>query len=47
MLRRDFSDPDGVGPLRVAQFLYAAPSEDLQADVAGFVQELLRKCDIA
>jgi len=45
MLRRDFSNPDGVGPRRVAEFLYAAPSEDLQADVAGFVRELLRKCD--
>ena len=47
ILRRDFSDPDGVGPRRVAGFLYAAPSEDLQADIAGFVRDLLRKCDIA
>ena len=47
MLRRDFSDPYGVGPRRVAEFLYAAPSEDLQADIAGFVRDLLRKCDIA
>ena len=46
LLRRDFSDPDGVGPRRVAEFLYRAPNEELQADVAGFVRELLRKCDI-
>jgi len=46
MLRRDFSDSDGVGPRRVAEFLYAAPNDELQADVAGFIRELLRKCDI-
>ena len=46
ILSRDFSDPDGVGPRRVAQFLYMAPSDELQADVAGFVRELLRKCDM-
>jgi len=46
LLRRDFSDPDGVGPRRVAEFLYGAPTDELQADVAGFVRELLRKCDI-
>jgi hypothetical protein len=46
LLHRDFSDPDGVGPRRVAEFLYAAPDDELQADVAGFIRELLRKCDI-
>lgn len=46
ILRLDFSGPDGVGPSRVAEFLYRAPSDELQADVAGFVRELLRKCDI-
>ena len=46
ILRRDFSEPDGVGPRRVAEFLYAAPSDEVQADVAGFCRELLRKCDI-
>jgi hypothetical protein len=45
ILRRDFSDPDEVGPRRVAEFLYRAPNIELQADVAGFVRELLRKCD--
>ena len=46
ILRRDFSDPDGVEPRRVAEFLYGAPNDELQADVAGFIRELLRKCDI-
>ena len=47
ILRRDFSDPDGVGPRRVAEFLYRSPNDELQADVAGFVRELLRKCNIS
>jgi len=46
VLRRDFSEPDGVGPHRVAQFMYRAPNAELQADVAGFIRELLRKFDI-
>jgi hypothetical protein len=46
VLQRDFSDPDQSGPSRVAQFLYAGPNEELQADVVGFVRELLSKCDI-
>jgi len=46
ILRRDFSEADGVGPRRVAEFLYAAPNDELQADVASFSRELLRKCDI-
>jgi len=47
ILRRDFSDPDGMGPRRVAEFMYRSPNDELQADVAGFVRELLRKCGIA
>lgn len=47
ILRRDFFDPYGVGPLRVAEFMYRAPNDELQADVAGFMRELLRKCNIA
>jgi len=47
ILRRDFLDPDQVGPTRVAQFLYAGPNEDLQADVVGFVRDLLRRCGIS
>jgi hypothetical protein len=47
IMRRDFSDPAGVGPRRVAEFLYRARNDETQADVAGFVRELLRKSDNA
>jgi hypothetical protein len=47
ILHGDFSDPDAVGPRRVAEFLYRTRNNELQADVAGFVRELLRKCSIA
>ncbi len=40
-------DPDHLLPGRVAQFMYRASNEELQADVAGFVRELLRKCETA
>jgi hypothetical protein len=44
ILNRDFVEPDGVGPSRVAQFQYRGPNADLQADVAGFAKELLARC---
>ena len=47
ILNRDFSEPNGVGPSRVARFQYREPDADLQADVAGFTKELLTKCDRA
>lgn len=47
ILRRDFAEPNGVGPRRVALFMYGTPNEALQADVAGLVRELLRKCESA
>jgi hypothetical protein len=40
ILRRDFTTADGVGAVRVAEFL-GGPNDDLQADVAGFVRALL------
>jgi hypothetical protein len=45
VLNRDFLEPDGIGPSRVAQFQYRGPNADLQADVAGYVKELLSKCE--
>jgi hypothetical protein len=45
ILNRDFLEPDGIGPSRVAQFQYRGPNADLQADVAGYVKELLSKCE--
>ena len=45
ILNRDFLEPDGIGPSRVAQFQYRGPNAHLQADVAGYVKELLSKCE--
>jgi hypothetical protein len=44
ILSRDFVDPDSIGPSRVAQFQYNEPNPNLQADVAGYIRELLDKC---
>lgn len=46
ILKRDFSDLDKIGPLAVAKFLYRDRNDDLQAEVVGFVGELLGKCQI-
>ncbi|MGD2022096.1 MAG: hypothetical protein PVI18_02890 [Desulfobacterales bacterium] len=45
ILNRDFLEPDGIGPSRVAWFQYRGPNADLQADVAGYVKELLSNCE--
>jgi len=45
ILRSDFCEPDQVGPMRVATFLYGESNDELQADVAGFVRELVSRCD--
>ena len=45
ILRRDFSDHGGIGPRRVAEFISGAPDDEIQADVVGFVAELLRVVD--
>jgi len=44
-LKLDFLDPEAIGPMRVAQFLYGRSDVDLQADVAGFVGEFLRQTE--
>jgi hypothetical protein len=43
ILRDDFTDYDGRGPLAVARFTRGGPDEDVQADVVGFVGEFLRQ----
>jgi hypothetical protein len=43
ILKRDFSEPDKVGPMRVAAFVTGGKDESLQADVVGFVGQLLAK----
>lgn len=44
ILNRDFRDPDGIGPRRVAEFLAGKPDEAIQADVVGLVVELVAAC---
>jgi len=44
ILRRDFLDPESVGPRRVAEFVSDRPDTDLQADVVGFVSQVLDRC---
>jgi hypothetical protein len=43
ILRRDFSESDMVGPSRVAAFVSGGRDDELQADVVGFVTELVDK----
>lgn len=42
ILERDFTDPESVGPRRVAEFIIGGPDDAVQADVAGFISKLLR-----
>lgn len=44
ILRQDFTDHEGVGPVRVAQFLTGSRDDAIQADVLGFVRQLLDLC---
>lgn len=44
ILKRDFTDADAPGPSRVARFLFGSSDEETQADVAGFVRQLLAHC---
>lgn len=46
ILRDDFVDQDGLGPRRAAGFLNRGQGDDdIQADVSGFVAQLLRQLD--
>ena len=42
VLRRDFTDPEAVGPRRVAEFVTRGPDDEVQADVVGFVSQFLK-----
>lgn len=43
ILGRDFTDPESIGPRRVAEFITGGPDDDIQADVVGFVGQLLAR----
>lgn len=45
VLRQDFTAHNGLGPRRVAQFIAGGPDDTIQADVVGYVGELLRALD--
>lgn len=45
VLRRDFTHRESLGPRRVAEFITGGPDDDLQADVVGFVAQLLDALD--
>ena len=44
ILSQDFREHDGVGPRRVAEFIKEMPDDEIQADVVGFVRQLLVGC---
>jgi len=46
ILQGDFLDHGGVGARRVAEFLGGAPNDEMQADVVGYVQQLLRSLGV-
>jgi hypothetical protein len=43
ILREDFSDIEGIGPMRVAAFIVGGSNDEIQADVVGVVGRLLQK----
>lgn len=44
ILEQDFREHDGIGPRRTAEFLTNGPDDEIQADVVGFVRQLLERC---
>ena len=44
-LRQDFRTHDGIGPRRVAEFISGAADDTIQADVVGFIGQLITLCD--
>jgi hypothetical protein len=43
-LQEDFQDHEGIGPRRVAEFITGGPDDTIQADVVGFIGQLLELC---
>ena len=44
ILEQDFGEHDRIGPRRTAEFLTNGPDAEIQADVVGFVRQLLERC---
>ncbi len=45
-LKEDFLSHDGIGPRRVAQFIQGSPDDAIQADVVGFISQLIGFCNV-
>ena len=45
ILKEDFTDRDGVGPVRVAQFITGDKDANIQSDVTGSVIKLIDQCN--
>jgi len=45
ILKEDFMDHDGLGPVRVAHFLTHERDDNIQADVVGFISRLIELCE--
>ena len=46
ILSEDFTSNDSVGAVRVARFITGSPDEAIQAEVDGFVRNLLDLCKL-
>ena len=44
ILKEDFLEHDGLGPLRVAEFLTNETNDEIQADVVSYIQSLIGFC---
>jgi hypothetical protein len=45
ILKEDFQEHDGVGPRRVTEFILGTADDEIQADVVGFIGQLLKAVD--
>lgn len=45
ILSEDFIKHDALGPIRVANFITGGRNDEIQADVVGFVLDLLDRCE--
>lgn len=43
-LKTDFLDSNAIGPKRVSEFMFGRSNDNLQAEVVGFVREIINEC---
>ena len=44
-LKQDFLSHQGIGARRVAEFIHGTSDDDIQADVVGFLGQLVDRCE--